>query len=393
MNIDFLKTTSKLLTEEIDIANTDEIINAIIEQKFYSSLAYQICEVSPVNSIQGGVFALKYVDDPAFPGKKKVVLLRNNIVMKENPIEDTGFTIEAIQDLQRTYGKSSTEYIAKVFAGISATHENQDLISYLSANAVPSANHPVDPNNARNAIFSIQQKVSELLLQINSESFKSLDAFVILPEKWAASIIGANNLLPERTEPMELYLGRNSRTKFYLNPDNTSTECFVGIHSGIPGLSSLIMSPYHHAIKVAINPKTGQRHIFNFNRYAITENALSTSDILEKMIYKFEIDAVPGAGGGGSVAVLDEGTVVNSSVCKINFIGADVLAKQDGNDSCEVDVYIPTPAYPSHYNTVDGTTNGVVSNVSSTNRHISNPGSFNIGNWSAGSIHPTIRKN
>jgi len=390
MNIDFLKNTSRLLTEDIQIDNTDEIVNKIIEQKFYKSLAYQVCEVSPAHSIESGVFAIKYVDDPAFPGKKKVVLLRNNVIINEDPIEDTGFTVETLQDLQRQYGKSATDYIAKTFAGISAHNENLALINYLSVNAVSSANAPVDPNNAETATFNIQQKVSELLLQINGTSFKSLDAFVILPSKWAASILGVKNLLPEKSTERELYLGRNSRTKFYLNPDPTSVECFVGVHSSVPGLSSLIMSPYHHALKIATNPETGEQHVFNFNRYAITENALSTSDVSEKMIYKFEIDAVPGAGSGGPLSVLDEGNLVNSSVCAINFIGADVMSNQDPNNSCQVNVYIPTPAYPSHYNTVDGNTNGVVANTPTSQRVIakpsgprgSNPGEYNENGWS-----------
>jgi len=300
MDIGFLKDTSKLLTENIQVDNTDEIINKIIEQKFYKSLAYQVCEVSPAHSMESGTFAIKYVDDPAFPGKKKVVLLRNNVVINEDPIEDTGFTVEMIQDLQRQYGKSATDYIAKTFAGISAHNENLALINYLSTNAVSSDNAPVDPDNAETATFNIQQKVSELLLQINGTSFKSLDAFVILPSKYAASILGVKNLLPEKSTERELYLGRNSRTKFYLNPDPTSVECFVGVHSSVPGLSSLIMSPYHHALKVAINPETGEQHVFNFNRYAITENALSTSDVSEKMIYKFEVDEVHEARGAGA---------------------------------------------------------------------------------------------
>jgi len=99
----------------------------------------------------------------------------------------------------------------------------------------------------------------------------------------------------------------------------------------------------------------------------------------------------PGGVIGGGVAVSDEGTVVNSSACNINFIGADVIAKQDPDEDCQVDVYIPTPSYPSHYNTNDGTTNGIVTNTGTSTRHVANPGSYDIGDWVAGSEHPTTR--
>jgi len=394
MDIKYLIENSKLITEEINVANTDEIINAVIEQKQYTSLAYQIAEVTPMNSVEGGTFALKFVDDLANPGKKKVVLLRNNSIVEDDGIEDTGFTIEALQDLQRQYGKSAIKYVGKAFAGISAVNENIKLIQKLSATATVLPNLQADPNNAEFATFNIQQKASEVLLLINSKSFKSLDGFMILPEKWAASILGVSNLLPEQSTERGLYLGRNSRTKFYLNPDPTSTECFVGIHSEIPGQSSMIMSPYHHALKTAINPETGETHIFNFNRYAITENALSLSDASEKMIYKFEVDEVPmSVGGGGAVAVLDENGRVNAAACQLNFIGVDVIAKQSPVNPCGVDIYIPTPNYPSHYNTNDGTTNGFVSNTATSNRHVATPGTFDIGDWTGGSEHLTTRNN
>ena len=291
MDIEFLKENSKkILTEEINVADTDAIINAVIEQKFYSSLAYQICEVSPVHGPTAGTFALVYVDDPAFPGKKKIKLLRNEVIVAEDPIEDTGFTTEMIQDLQRTYGKSAAEYIGKVFGGISSTNENTKLIAQL--NGLCTATPPLvltDAGNAETTAFEIQQRAAELLIQINSHSFKALDSFVVLPSKAAASILAISNRTTNDDTERGLFLGTNSRTKFYLNPDTTSSTAYIGIKSNIPGQSSLIMSPYFHTIKTAINPQTGQEAVFNFNSYAITESALSTSDPLEKMLYKFDI--------------------------------------------------------------------------------------------------------
>ena len=47
--------------------------------------------------------------------------------------------------------------------------------------------------------------------------------------------------------------------------------------------------------------------------------------------------------------------------------------------------------YISHYNTTDGTNIATVSDISISNRYISNPGTFDIGSWVAGTIHPVTR--
>lgn len=267
-------------TDTIDIAQTDEIISTVIEKKQYTSLAYQICEVSPIHGPTGATFALVY-------DQGKVKLLRNEVQVEDDAIEDTGFTIEAMQDLKTQFGKEMIDYISRAFSGVSSMNENRKLIQKLSTFAQPAADLVLtDPKNAETSIFEIQQKVAELVLTINSSSFKSLDSFVILPLKAAAAMLAVSNRLPDNKKESGLYLGSNSRTKFYLNPDVASTEVFVGIKSDIPGMSSVIMSPYFHTIKAVKDPKTGNSNLFNFNRYAITESKLSE---YEKMLFKFEI--------------------------------------------------------------------------------------------------------
>lgn len=59
------------------------------------------------------------------------------------------------------------------------------------------------------------------------------------------------------------------------------------------------------------------------------------------------------------VHIKDEGSVVGTYPT-INFVGVDVLAEDSGTPG-QVNVYIPTPTFASHYNTTDGTTNGLVS--------------------------------
>ena len=90
-------------------------------------------------------------------------------------------------------------------------------------------------------------------------------------------------------------------------------------------------------------------------------------------------------GGGGSTLIIqDEGVQVEANVNTINFIGADVQAMAAGSGI--VAIYIPPPAFASHFNTTDGTTTGTVTeNISRTTAFIAAPTSegvpFSTGGW------------
>jgi hypothetical protein len=64
------------------------------------------------------------------------------------------------------------------------------------------------------------------------------------------------------------------------------------------------------------------------------------------------------AAGGGSLIVKDEGVTVGSYTT-MNFVGDDVLAEDSGTPG-QVNVYIPTPTFLSHFNTTDGTNDASV---------------------------------
>ena len=71
-----------------------------------------------------------------------------------------------------------------------------------------------------------------------------------------------------------------------------------------------------------------------------------------------------------------------------NFVGVDVLAEDSGTPG-KVNVYVPRPTFASHFNTTDGTTNGIVSEsgITRKNVRISSPTDeatgipFKTGGW------------
>jgi len=93
------------------------------------------------------------------------------------------------------------------------------------------------------------------------------------------------------------------------------------------------------------------------------------------------------------VHIKDEGAAVGTYPT-INFVGVDVLAEDSGTPG-QVNVYIPTPTFASHFNTTDGTTNGIVSEsgFGRSNVRISTPTDeasgtpFKTGGW-AGLVKP-----
>lgn len=100
---------------------------------------------------------------------------------------------------------------------------------------------------------------------------------------------------------------------------------------------------------------------------------------------------------GGNITIEDEGTEISSGTTIINFIGTDVRAQLSSSGNNKVNVYIPSPSYVSNFNNNNGIGDARISDISTASRYISAPTTegnpFKIGNWSAGTIHNTIRNN
>jgi len=99
--------------------------------------------------------------------------------------------------------------------------------------------------------------------------------------------------------------------------------------------------------------------------------AIHNPDIVRRSWTVFEFIAYAGhLASSAGINIYDEGLLVQENVSCIDFIGTEVLAQSDG--SC-VSVFIPPPNYVSHFDTTDGTTNGILVDLSTTQRNISSP--------------------
>lgn len=84
--------------------------------------------------------------------------------------------------------------------------------------------------------------------------------------------------------------------------------------------------------------------------------------------------SVSGGGGGGNpLEVQDEGTTIDANVQTMNFIGTGVTVLSGGSGI--VQIYIPPPAFDSHWNSNDGSNGNqaVSESISRTTARISTP--------------------
>ena len=128
------------------------------------------------------------------------------------------------------------------------------------------------------------------------------------------------------------------------------------------------------------------------SKQVLGSTPINPNDIVNK---KYVDDLIASGGTGGAVNIEDEGVLVLSGATILNFIGSGVRAQSAGGTIKRVNIYIPPPAYASHFNTSDGVSSAIVSPVSTTTRYIALPTStgnpYDIGTWTGGGTHSTIR--
>jgi hypothetical protein len=126
---------------------------------------------------------------------------------------------------------------------------------------------------------------------MNTPSFRTFDAFVILPYKNAASISALSSYVREKELTEErLVVNRIGKTKYYVNPDVTATKGFVGLSDhdkNSLGASSVIMGTFPQEVLRSGVQGTFQQNVGLLNRYATAVNPLSTAGV--EMLMSFEI--------------------------------------------------------------------------------------------------------
>lgn len=271
---------------------TDEnlSVDTMYQQAALPSLGRQIFSVVPMNGPTAALFNIK---------KKAGVstdfeLLRNEVVvLASNPIS-TGISQEVVQDIRGQFGKEANVIIGTLLRGLANGQENDATLAFLDNNAVAGGAAITISGNAEENVFNITQRVQELVLRANSEAMRTYEAFCVLPYTAGAAIAalsayvgGAEGEKDERG----LFIGQYGQTKYFMNPDATSSKAYVGLKDTTnPSKSSAVFSPYVSTIQEAQDPNTGALKYFIYNRFAITASPLHTADtVANPMLFTFDI--------------------------------------------------------------------------------------------------------
>lgn len=281
-------TEQNKLHEEItaaDIATTDENLSALqmFQQTALPSLGRQIFSVIPMSGPTAALFNIKKKD-----AEDSFELLRNEVEVYASTPISTGVTKEAIQDLRSQYGKEASMVVGTLLRGLANDDENTKTLAFLDAEAKAETGLTLsDSLNAETNLFEITQKVHELILAMNNKNMRTFEAFAVIPAAALGGIMGLKGVM-DTTEARGLFVAQIGLTKFYLNPDATSTTAYVGLKDTMnPSKSSAVFSPYVTDIVEVADPDTGEMNYHIFNRYAITKSPLHVTD--NEMLYKFTI--------------------------------------------------------------------------------------------------------
>jgi len=296
-----MKNEEEVITEEVslveethndNIGTADFSFNSLVkafEELPTLSLVREIAAVVPMKYSTGQIVNIRR--QGATNSFETVVANLTINTATSNPIQ-TGISVEVIQDLQNQYGLDGYKIAANLLKGITDQAENTAFLTFLDANSLAT---PVltltGAWSAETSLFEITQRVQELVIKMNTPSFRTFDAFVILPYKNAASISALSSYVREKELTEErLVVNRIGKTKYYVNPDVTATKGFVGLSDhdkNSLGASSVIMGTFPQEVLRSGVQGTFQQNVGLLNRYATAVNPLSTAGV--EMLMSFEI--------------------------------------------------------------------------------------------------------
>lgn len=270
-----------------NIATTDEnlSVNAIFQQTLLPSLGRQIFPVVKMHGPTAAIFNIKKK-----AATNDLELLRSEVQAFGSTSIKSAITKEAIQDLVSQFGKDGKQMVGQLLRGLANEQENTATISFLDTNAVAGTTLTLsDSLNAQTNLFEVTQKVSELVLKMNSLNLRTYEASVVLPYTVAASVMALGKYAGgEDTESRGLFITQIGSVKYFMNPVATSTTAYVVLNdSENMSKSSAVFGKYAENVVETTDPDTGENVYFIFNRFALGLSPLHVAG--NEMMYKFTI--------------------------------------------------------------------------------------------------------
>lgn len=280
-----VEDTTGAAAPEIATTDTNLTVGQMFQQAQLPSLGRSLFAVVPTTGPSAGLFNIKKKT-----GSNEFELVRRNVEVFPSESIATGLTQEVVQDIRAQYGLASNQIIGTLLRGLANVQENDRTMEFLEAQCKAEADlNLTNSLNAELNTFEIGQRVHELILKANTLNQRTYDSWAVLPYTVAAGFAALNNYVGGMSKDESgLFISQVGNTKFFMNPDPTSTTAYVGLRDfKNPNVSAGVFSPYVSDIVEAQHPNTGNLSYFIFNRFAITASPLHITN--DEMMFKFDI--------------------------------------------------------------------------------------------------------
>jgi hypothetical protein len=291
------KNKINALEESVTADYYETLIGNVLADKIRYGLFYNIADVQPMKQPVGYVFAKKR--DAA---TKELKIVTSDKIEVETFSETAKITQEAYEDLLRvsTYnGADDTTIFEEFVKSLAGYAEVTKFLADVKAAAKAVTDLTLDAeasSNGETNIFVIHKYVNEQVVKMNSDNFRTYDAFCILPSKNIGGILGLGTTYSKLSTQSEdarahdYYLTTINNVSYYLNPDATETFAIVGLYSSKEKFASaLVYCPFSVLTSCADVPDTGEKSLTVKIRSALVINPLHDAASDTPLLCKFEI--------------------------------------------------------------------------------------------------------
>lgn len=273
-----------------NIETTDENLSLpeIYMKMRFPSVGKEIFTNAPVHGPTGAIFAIR-----GKASKDGYELLRSEVEVFPDMLEKkVEISKEVVEDLQSMFGLDGLKLLAAYLAGFAKEEENDKTLAFLETNCESRPNLTLsEPQNPETTWKEISYKAHQLVLEANMTGKMTYNAFVLLPYKYAASIMSDFADLHNSKEANidEAFVGNSGNLKFFINPNPEADTAYVGLtHPFDTGKSCATFSEYFNEIREALDPKSGRIKYFIYSKFALTKNPLHTANT--PLMFKFKIN-------------------------------------------------------------------------------------------------------
>lgn len=285
-------------TLSADIANAEHSVNDILLSYYMEreipSIPRDVLNIVKMRGHTNLLFTIQ-----SKPDDSGIEIVKQRLSVFNNSPKRTSVTLEALHDIFSVHGLDGIKLIANFLRDRANREENINFVGFLTNNAVQRPDLTLsEPANTEMVHFEVSKRVQQYIYEMNTQHQRTFEAFAIVPYIQGGAITGLNyinSIISDQTKKLDntpiistYRIAREILTDYYINPDITDNNVYVGLRSRlVPSCSAGVFGSYQESIRTAVAYETAEQKFFLFNRYGIALNPAHTND--DPMIIKFKL--------------------------------------------------------------------------------------------------------